>query len=131
MSKFSFPKSERICNKHDIDLLFEKAGSVRRENILVRFTFRESKGNEPLQLVLIVVPKKRVRLAVNRNRIKRQLREIYRLNKQVNIIETAHEKTLLIALIYVGQAKTDYIELEKNCVSALAKLKTEVSQNHD
>ena len=131
MPKFSFPKSERICNKHDIELLFEKARSVRRDNIVVRFTYRESKANEPLQQVLIVVPKKRVRLAVNRNRIKRQLREIYRLNKHINTIEPVFEKTLLIALIYVGNAKTDYTELEKNCVSAMAKLKIEVAQNHD
>ena len=131
MSNFRFPKSQRICNKKDIELLFGKAESVRKGAIILRSIFRESAKNESLQQVLIVVPKKRVRKAVDRNRIKRQIREIYRLNQEAFKVENPTGKTLLIACIYVGQVDSDYHELEKNYLNAKEKLKKELAGNTD
>lgn len=124
MSAFSFPKSERICNKHDIDLLFSNAaGAVREGSLALRYAFRESEINEVSQKVLIVVPKKRVKKAVDRNRLKRQIRELYRLNKNERQVDLISQKTLLIAIIYIGKPEAEYRELEKFYRPAWAKIK--------
>lgn len=122
MSKFRFQKVQRICNKNDIELLFGKAESVRNGSIILRYVFRESVNNESVQQVLIVVPKKRVRKAVDRNKIKRQLRELYRLNQEAFKVENPTGKTLLVACIYAGRPETNYHELEKNYLNAKEKV---------
>lgn len=128
MSTFRFPKSERICNKGDIDFLFGKSKSLRKGSIILRFAFRESIENEPREKVLIVVPKKRVKRAVDRNKLKRQLREIYRLNRTPeNESEINQNRTLLIALIYSGEPKAEYSILEKQFNQAMAKMWIELN----
>jgi len=131
MSNFRFPKAQRICNKNDIGLLFGKAESVRQGSIILRCIFRESVNHEDLQQVLIVVPKKKVRKAVDRNRIKRQLREIYRLNQEVFKIENPKGKTLLMACIYAGNPVANYHDLEKNYLKAKEKMQKELIGNVD
>lgn len=131
MSNFRFPKADRICNKNDIELLFGKSESVRKGSIILRYIFRGSVNNESLQQILIVVPKKRVRKAVDRNRIKRQLREIYRLNQEFFKVENPMGKTLLVACIYAGQPEANYHELEKNYLNAKERLKMELTGNTD
>lgn len=128
MSDFSFPKSERICNKYDIDLIFDNGASVRDGSIVLRYAFRESSENELSQKVLVVVPKKRVRMAVDRNKLKRQLREIYRLNKTKAKIDPAIGKTILIAIIYSGKPEAHYALLETNYLGAMAKIKKELAR---
>jgi ribonuclease P protein component len=63
--------------------------------------------------VLISVPKKRFHDAVDRNRVKRQLREAYRKHKHALIEQMSErEQGLLIAFVYVSPQieSTDYIE---------------------
>jgi len=129
MSTFRFPKSERICNKSDIELLFSKSASLRKGSVILRFAFRESLAGESHRQVLIVVPKKRVKRAVDRNKLKRQLREIYRLNKLPEIeYGEGQDRTLLIALIYSGQPKAEYPVLEKQFNQAMAKMRSEIAE---
>lgn len=122
MKRFTFPKGERICSKGDVELLFAKAKTARNGTVTLRYTRRDRKDEFGVR-VLIVVPKKRIRLAVNRNRIKRQLREIYRQNK-VNWHERGLPKnqTLLLAIFYTGAKSAKYIELEEKYLCALTKV---------
>ena len=108
--RFKFPKRERVVSKYDIDLLFGKARSVREGVLMMRFVWRESQADEPGIRVLMVVPKRKVKLAVNRNRVKRQLREIYRLNKP-ELTQVHDNKTLLLTVMFQGSAMPDYEEL--------------------
>jgi len=130
MSNFSFPKSERICNKHDIDLLFENGTSVRDGIIVLRYAFRKSVDNEVRQQVLVVVPKKRVRQAVDRNKLKRQIREIYRLNKLASKIEPVPGKILLLAIIYSGKSEAEYAQIENCYLQARDKIIKELQRNN-
>ena len=78
-------------------------------------------GDVPVQL-LISVPKKRFKHAVDRNRVKRQIRECYRRQKQLLIDRVnAQGQTLAIALIW--QANRLYPTHEVSaCVEKLLKL---------
>ena len=76
----SFSKEERICGKRDIATLMAEGrwgGSA-----CLRFCCRMPNGLEHSR-ILVSVPKKHFKRAVKRNRIKRQLREAYRLQKEI------------------------------------------------
>ena len=77
--------------------------------------------------VLISVPKKRFHDAVDRNRVKRQIREAYRKNKHALVEQVAQSgKGLLVAFIYVSAEieSTEYVE--KRVVRLLDKIGAEL-----
>lgn len=73
--------------------------------------------------VLISVPKKRFHDAVDRNRVKRQIREAYRKCKH-GLIErmTAREQGLLIAFIYVSAQIESTAYIERRVMRLLDKI---------
>jgi ribonuclease P protein component len=76
---------------------------------------------------LIVVPKRRVKKAVDRNRIKRQLREVIRLNKTKTPLVA--NKRLLLSVIYQGSENVEYSRLEHDFLEALNALDASINKN--
>ena len=76
----TLPKSERLCSRKALQRLF---GNERRSISVfpVRAVFADSQ--EPGVRIMVSVSKRHFKRAVRRNRVKRQLREAYRLNKQL------------------------------------------------
>lgn len=121
MAGFRFPKDERICSKKDIERIFAEAKTVRKGQVTLKYLWLD-RGQRPPSMVLVVVPKKKVRLAVNRNLVKRQLREIYRLNKSALPIEKTSPHCLQVAIIYNGTGSQTYVETEKAYLRAVEKI---------
>lgn len=93
----------------------------------VRFVWRDDVVLDvPIQ-VLITVPKRNIKSAVNRNRIKRQIREIYRLNKSelVAKIESSNKKVVL-GILYLGKPNPNYELLEAKIKNLFSQLITEI-----
>lgn len=81
MKQYSFPKAEHLCLQRDIEALFS-AGSHAATAYPLRAVFRLVDADRgPAVKILLSVAKRRLHLATDRNRAKRQLREAYRLNK--------------------------------------------------
>ena len=98
-----FKKREHIVSTRLIETLFS-SGSTAMSAFPLRAVFRKvprSKTNVPVQ-ILISVSKKRFKHAVDRNRIKRQVREAYRHTKQPLFDAIADDETLLIAFIWIS-----------------------------
>ncbi len=77
MAEFGFPKTSRLLDAADYKAVFSKAQfKVSCRHFLV-LAARNDRSNSRLGLVLA---KKNVPLAVQRNRVKRQIRDVFRHN---------------------------------------------------
>lgn len=103
VTRNTFRKPEKICNQKQIDSLFKDGKSLKSGLFRVLFLETEAKAVSSVQ-VLIAVPKKNLRSAVTRNRMKRLIREAYRLSKH-KLVETYAKagKHCDIAIIFMGK----------------------------
>ena len=123
----TFKKSERLCSRILIDSLFQGAShSVSAYPIRAVFLPVNPEVQTSVS-VLISVPKKRFHDAVDRNRVKRQIREAYRKNKH-SLVEQAATlgKGLLVAFVYVSDKIETTDHIEKRMVRLLDKIKSEL-----
>ena len=110
-----FPKTERLCNYHNIQALFKEGKSIKKYPLKLIYLPLD-KALTPSQ-VLISVPKKKLKRAVDRNRIKRLIRESYRMEKhQLSSVD----RSFSLAIIYMGQELTTYNQI-RPLVAALLK----------
>ena len=99
----TFRKPEKICNQNQIDRLFKEGKSIKSGLFRLLFVESETQRKSPLQ-VLIAVPKKNLRHAVDRNRMKRLIREAYRLYKHKFPDDyLKNGKHLDVAFIFMGK----------------------------
>ena len=75
----------------------------------------------PVQL-LVSVPKKRFHHAVDRNRVKRQLREAYRHHKNLLIQALPADQQLLLAFVWLSDRHMPSNEIEKRVVSLMQRI---------
>jgi len=118
----SFSKPEHLCGEKLITLLFTQGEAFIAYPLRVVYLIEPKKDNSTAS-VMVSVPKKRFKRAVKRNRLKRLMREAYRLNKQ-EILEKLNEKELQIhvAFNYVSDEIMDFAQIEKKMKVALQKL---------
>ena len=126
--KYSFNKSEKITSKKTINSVIKKGKVLKTFPFYVRFL--ETDEINVRVKVLISVGKRRFKKAVDRNRIKRIIRETYRLNK--NILFSCLEKVdkkIVLHFIYVDLKMPDYKYIEQVVQEILLKLCDKLSQN--
>ena len=84
----------------------------------------DSECNTKVQFI-VVAKKKQFKRAVDRNRIKRIIRDIFRKNKFIfDECPKFKGKQLLLAIIYVGKQIPDYTKSEKTIISYFKLLTT-------
>ena len=118
----SFSKPEHLCGEKRITRLFTQGDAFIAYPLRVVYIIESIRDKTPSS-VLVSVPKKRFKRAVKRNRLKRLMREAYRLNK-TSLIEKLEEKQLQvhIAFNYVSDDELDFATVEKKMKLALEKL---------
>lgn len=124
MKEFTLPKTERLYLRDAIRHLFAEGKSF------VAFPYRviyrlipESDSQEARAAIMTVVPKKRFRHAVDRNRVKRLTRECYRLNKLPLLgILQQHGQKLQVAFLYSDNKFLTFAETERKMVHMLKTL---------
>jgi ribonuclease P protein component len=121
----TFRKQERLCNHKIIDHLFKEGKSFRFSPFMVIWDEMHTDINDPLK-VLITVSKKNLRLSVQRNYIKRVIREAYRLNKHGFAEYLANSgRYCSFTLIYTGPEKLSLKDAESKIILILRRLQSE------
>ena len=124
MSKiYTFTKEERLCNKKLIDELFRNGSSFLCYPFKVSWLAVPANPALPVQVVF-AVSKKRYKHAVDRNLLKRRMREAYRLSKEQYLYLPLKDmgKQIVFSIGYVGKEIADYAFIEKKMLKLLNRL---------
>ncbi len=126
--RLSFPKKERMVSRLEIEKLFGgfRPHSVVRYPLRMVYTLEERRqGDVPVRL-LVSVSKRHFKHAVDRNRVKRQLREAYRKNKQLLYSAIPDDQQLKIACVWLSDhheqsavIESDFVQLVKRIVEKI------------
>lgn len=105
-------KQERICSKLLVDRLFNggKSHSMSAYPIRVVYMYLQADDvadDTPNTQLLVSVPKKCFKRAVKRNRVKRQLREAYRRNRELVSEKVETGCSLVMAFIWLDSKLYD------------------------
>ncbi len=121
-TKNTFPKKEKLCGEIRIGRLFAEGDAFIAYPLRVVYKFSDEPQESGVK-ILISVPKKKIKKAVHRNRIKRQIREAYRLNKAALLESCLHnDKSLQIAVTYLSDKLPEYKVIEDKIKHALTKM---------
>ncbi len=117
---FSLKKEERLCSKKVIDKLFAEGESFLAFPLKV--VHLQTDLPQPVKVQSgFTVSKKIFKRAVKRNRIKRLMREAYRLNKQ-KLTTLADNKQMAVFFIFIGKELPTFQQVEKAMKKALYRL---------
>jgi ribonuclease P protein component len=101
--RHTFRKPEKLCSQNIIDRLFAEGKSISARQFRLIYFENEGSAKPPVK-VMIAVSKKNFKHAVNRNRMKRLIREAYRVSKHKILEEyTRIGKHCEIAFIFNGK----------------------------
>lgn len=119
---FSLSRQEILRSRKAIESLFKTGRSVKAYPILL--VWQDSTHTEIALEAAFSVSKKRFKRAVDRNRIKRLMREAYRLNKHVLKEQiSSRQSGLQIMFIYTGKDIPSFTEVEKKIIESMQRLK--------
>ncbi len=113
---YKFPKSEKLRLKRHIERLFKNGQRQYFSPLSVKYLKFEDSGTN---LCGVSVPKRKFKNAVDRNRIKRQMREAYRLNKHLIVKD---ETYFHMMFVYSTSEKLVYQEIEKAMIKLLKEI---------
>ena len=117
-----FHRNERLCGKIRIQQLFEQGKTIKLYPLKIVYKVVEDEPNVSVKF-LVSVPKRLIKKAVDRNTIKRRLREAYRLEKH-QLIAFCQENNLQIdiAYLYLSNQMPTYKQLSEKVQLSVSTL---------
>ncbi|MCG8802606.1 ribonuclease P protein component [Tenacibaculum finnmarkense] len=126
--KFTLGQQERLKSKKLIGKLYEEGKSVKVFPLRMVYIQTEHTSKFPVQ-VGVSVPKRNFKSAVDRNRIKRLLRETYR--KEKHTVYDAVNKPYVFMISYIARDEWTYADLEVKMKKLLTLFVAETHKNEE
>ena len=122
--RLTLPKTRILRGRTNFKSLFSNSKTLSSATVFLKY--RIEKTNSPEFKIAFIAPKK-VGGAVKRNRIKRLMREAYRLNQQ--LLDSINESSLLIHIALIARTSdTNFQVIQDDVVTLLNKLRTRVAE---
>jgi ribonuclease P protein component len=119
--QFGFGKKEKLKSRKQIDELFEKGKSFTVFPLRVSYSFAPAAA--PILQAGVTASKRNFKKAVDRNRIKRLLREAYRLQKMELDLEVKQRSVKgFIFFMYTDKTIAPFITIKEAMALSLKKL---------
>jgi ribonuclease P protein component len=121
----TFSKDERLTRKYLIGLLYKEGSSFFIHPFRVSWLIQEIPSPKPVQ-ILIAIPKQNYKKSVERNLLKRRIREAYRKNKYIlyDVLEPRH-LTMILAITYAAKEIVSSAVVHEKIILLLQRLKEE------
>ncbi len=116
---YTLKKEERLCSKKIIDKLFSEGESFLSFPLKIVYLNIELPSKNKVEIAFSV-SKRNFRKAVQRNFLKRRMREAYRLNKHL-LTATKSEKQMAIFIIFIGKEIANFQIIEQALKKALVR----------
>lgn len=127
---FKLTRNERLKSRKQIEFLFLKGKTFHEPPIFVRWNYISVEQDFPAK-VMFSVSKKKFKRAVDRNRIKRLMREAYRKNKWIIYDELSKNgKQIHLSFVFTGKSLISYTETEAKIILSLQRLLIEMNKTH-
>jgi len=123
MTAYTFRKEEKLCSQKIIGDIFLSGTSFLCYPLKVVWKYEESRTSFPAQVVFSV-PKRLFKRAIDRNFLKRHLREVYRYQKQelYQSLELNNRK-IAVMVVYIAKEKLEFAQIEGAMSKVVTKLK--------
>jgi len=117
---FYYPKNEKLKSRKQIIELFTLGKSLSKYPI--RLVYLETKNSENPFQISVSVSKKHFKRAVDRNYIKRILREAYRLNQ--HLLKENQNKNYIFMLLYQSEIRLPFEEINRKTIELFKKFRS-------
>ncbi|MCG9971434.1 ribonuclease P protein component [Christiangramia crocea] len=115
-----FGRSQKLKSKKLIERLFTEGKSIK--SFPLKLIYLPVENSENIELKTgVSVPKKLVKTAVKRNRIKRMMREVFRKNKY--LVNKDLSSSHAFMFIYISRDEMDYEKLEASMIRIMEKFR--------
>jgi len=124
----TFRKSERLCSRKILETLASKGRNIYNNPFRLIWLISPLPQEVPAQIAF-AVPKRNLKKAVDRNRMKRLMRESYRKNKS-DFYAFIADQGISVALlfVYTGKEVTGHTETESKTKSILTQLAQDIKK---
>ncbi len=124
----TFRKEEKLCSQKIMGDLFLSGDSFLCYPLKIVWKIYETLPFESPAQVAFSVPKRLFKHAVDRNRIKRLLRESYRLQKSL-LYDTLNQtnKRIALSLVYIGKEELPYAKIYPAVSKVIATINSELA----
>ena len=126
--RYTLGKEEKLKGRKLIEQLFAEGKRVKSFPIQLIY-FKNLEETDTTVKVGFSVPKRNIKLAINRNRIKRVLREVYRKNK--HIFSSQLKEPYVFMFIYMAKEEINYAELELTITKLCDKFLTKINEDEE
>ena len=110
-----------------MDDVFSNGSTIKKYPFLLKYLPTKIEKGSKVQIV-ISIPKRNIKKATARNRIRRQIKEVYRLNKaELTALAERSDQELALFLIYTAKEKIEYDVLDSKLKLILSELIKQLS----